>query len=155
MVHFVTLIYVLDHAGQVVAMENLDPSGVDRAVLTFRVPRGALSLTAYEWCNKHGLWQGPTVRLVTVPLLRPLGPRIGDPASSQYCPTFHADFSRRQAAEPFDSQAPFNETHGAKHTPYITISGTTGMVKVGSGSPYHPMVASSDPDTVHFITHIY
>merc|ERR1711874_941069 len=59
--HFVTHIYVLDQGGKVVTMQNLDPNGVDLASISFKVPSSATSLTAYEFCNLHGLWQGPTI----------------------------------------------------------------------------------------------
>merc|ERR1712110_382497 len=42
-------------------MRNMDPGESDIAIASFRVPRNATSLTAYEFCNLHGLWQGPTV----------------------------------------------------------------------------------------------
>merc|ERR1711948_226833 len=61
-----THIYVLDQGGNIVAMQNLDPNGVDVASISFTIPSTATSLTAYEFCNLHGLWQGPTV-FVNVP----------------------------------------------------------------------------------------
>jgi len=69
-----------------------------------------------------------------------------------FCPTLHADFLRRQQLT-WGRAAPFNESDGAKHTPYIAINGTVATVTVGDGSPYHPMVAA--PGAVHFVTHIY
>merc|ERR1712083_269027 len=62
-VHFITHIYVLDENDTVVTMQNLDPTGVDTARITFTLPSAATSLTAYEFCNKHGLYRGPTVTL--------------------------------------------------------------------------------------------
>jgi desulfoferrodoxin (superoxide reductase-like protein) len=112
---------------------------VDVASIDFTVPVGATSLTAYEWCNKHGLWEGPTVQ---VPV--------------DFCPTMHAEFLRRQANAPWNRATPYNETDGAKHTPYITVTDSVAVVKVGDGSPYHPMSASAELDGLpHFITHIY
>merc|ERR1712187_9396 len=60
-VHFITHIYVVDQSGNIVAMQNLDPTGMDIASISFTIPRYTTSLTAYEFCNLHGLWQGPTV----------------------------------------------------------------------------------------------
>ena len=49
-----------------------------------------------------------------------------------------------------------------KHCPILTVTGTVGTVVVGKGAvtgdpndPIHPMTASSDPNTVHWIDHIY
>merc|ERR1712039_782668 len=44
-------------------MQNFDPNTVTLASVVFTVPPGATSLTAYEFCNLHGLWQGPTVNV--------------------------------------------------------------------------------------------
>jgi len=63
MVHFITHIYVTDQDGEVVSMRSLDPSVMSTASITFAVPRNASSLTAYEFCNKHGLWRGPTMQI--------------------------------------------------------------------------------------------
>merc|ERR1719330_663649 len=123
-VHFITHIYVLDQDQNLVTLQELDPTGVDVASINFTIPIGTTSLTAYEWCNKHGLWEGPTV---SVPI--------------DFCPTMHAEFLRRQANAPWFSAQPYNVTGGAKHTPYITVNGSVAVVKVGDGSPYHPMSA--------------
>merc|ERR1712187_1080446 len=56
-----THIYVVDQSGNIVAMQNLDPTGMDIASISFTIPKYTTSLTAYEFCNLHGLWQGPTV----------------------------------------------------------------------------------------------
>merc|ERR1712079_86239 len=34
--------------------------GMDTASINFAIPAGATKLTAYAWCNKHGLWTGPS-----------------------------------------------------------------------------------------------
>ena len=64
MPHWITEIYVMDDTGKVVAMSSLDPTLVDAAKMEFEVPESAKTLTAYEWCNIHGLWVGPTVEVV-------------------------------------------------------------------------------------------
>jgi len=66
-----------------------------------------------------------------------------------------SDFHRRQEMAPFNSADPYGESNGKKHTPYIRVDGSQGTVTVGDGSPFHPMVASADPATVHYVTHIY
>merc|ERR1712039_362677 len=59
----ITHIYVLDQAERVVVMQNLDPSDRDIASINFTIPSGVTSLTAFEYCNLHGLWRGPTVQV--------------------------------------------------------------------------------------------
>lgn len=68
--------------------------------------------------------------------------------------SFVADFHRRQQLT-WGSPQLFSEALGAKHTPYITIQGTTALVTVGDGKPYHPMTGGEDPNSVHLFTHIY
>merc|ERR1719450_1500175 len=81
---------------------------------------------------------------------------MGSVLASDFCPTMHAEFLRRQGNAPWNRATPYNETHGAKHTPYINVSRSVAVVKVGDGSPYHPMSASSDLNgSPHFITHLY
>jgi desulfoferrodoxin (superoxide reductase-like protein) len=152
-VHFITTIYVLDQSGGFVAMDVLDPTGVNMAQMEFDIPSSATELVAYEWCNLHGLWKGPEVSVVSPgpSVATCTKPQVGTTAQT----SFIADLHRRQAAAPFNSPTPFNETLGSKHTPYIALQGTNGTVTVGNGSPFHPMVASTDPATVHFITLIY
>merc|ERR1712070_397430 len=57
-------------------MQSLDPSGMSKAVITFQVPRNASSLTAFEFCNKHGLWKGPTVQVQTTNLDESESPNV-------------------------------------------------------------------------------
>merc|ERR1712032_698576 len=59
-VHFVSFMYVLDEQGQVVAMTPKFPDDDAPAALAFTVP-DAKTLTPFEFCNKHGLYVGPTV----------------------------------------------------------------------------------------------
>lgn len=85
---------------------------------------------------------------------------------SEHCPTMKADFVRRQLQE-WSSSSPFTIADGgdgedkAKHVPVLTLSDdlTQFTIVVGNGDEengvWHPMLASDDPDTVHFISHIY
>merc|ERR1712183_287946 len=100
------------------------------------IPPGVTSLTAYEWCNKHGLWRGPT-QLIEAP-------DSDASLNGGVCSALHADFLRRQRGEPWNQIAPYTEADGAKHTPYITVTGSVATVTVGDGDPYHPMTASPD-----------
>lgn len=152
MVHFVTHIYVMDQDENMVFMETLDPVQGAPAVSAFEIPTGATSLTAYEWCNLHGLWVGPTVA-VTV---EGTGSGIctNDQPELNAWPSIHADLLRLQSMPPFESIEPYTELNGAKHTPYITLSEdkSMGSVVVGTEAVYHPMVEGSRP---HWVTSIY
>ena len=61
--HWITELYVVDQNDKILTMKSLDPTGVDAATLDFDVPEGTESVTAYSWCNIHGLWLGPTVEI--------------------------------------------------------------------------------------------
>lgn len=69
-VHWITEIYVVDDQDNMFKLNAMDPTGVDQATLDFDVPEGAKTLTAYIWCNIHGLYVGPTVDAST-------GERVG------------------------------------------------------------------------------
>jgi len=115
-VHFISHIYVLDQDGGFVAMDALSPVGSSIAQTRFDIPEGVIKLQAFEWCNKHGLWKGPEVNVSAGDKTRVCTKDVLD---SRAEPSLVADFRRRQAALPFISAKPFNETHGAKHVPYI------------------------------------
>jgi len=80
-------------------------------------------------------------------------------ASSEFCSTVYADYHRRQLAY-FSEDGVFDIESGAKHVPVLTLSedGSSATIVVGNGDEedgvWHPMIASDDPSTVHFITHI-
>lgn len=59
--HFIELIWAKNEAGAVVASVKLGPN--DKPELTFPVPEGTTTLTAFEYCNKHGTWSSEAVAL--------------------------------------------------------------------------------------------
>lgn len=150
--HFITHIYVLDQDDGFVAMEALDPSQGGIAQMEFTIPEGTTQLKAYSFCNLHGLWEGSAVTVSPGTAAKTCGLT---PVAKTAWTSVVADLSVQQSWPPFSSSSAYNESKGAKHTPYITLDGNQATVKVGDGDPYHPMVASADPDVVHFITHIY
>jgi desulfoferrodoxin (superoxide reductase-like protein) len=40
----------------VVALQEFMPGGGTGATMTFMLPAGSTQITAYGYCNKHGLW---------------------------------------------------------------------------------------------------
>lgn len=63
--HWLTEIWVVDQDDKIIKWIPLDPTGKDKAQVTFDVPAGTTKLTAYVWCNLHGLYKGPTVVVPT------------------------------------------------------------------------------------------
>lgn len=59
--HWITEVWIVDDQGYTTTLKALDPTGVDHASLEFYPPEGSKTLTAYIWCNIHGLYVGPTV----------------------------------------------------------------------------------------------
>jgi desulfoferrodoxin (superoxide reductase-like protein) len=57
-IHFIGHIYVFDQNDEIIANRNLDPTDPSPATLTFSIPPGTKSITAYQFCNIHGLWKG-------------------------------------------------------------------------------------------------
>lgn len=130
-----------------------------------------LLITSYKSCthhssNKHGLWAGPAVE---VPTSEPVLEEMKSLAVSDECaasdfakgawPSVHADFLRLQA-QVFESEMPFTEADGVKHTPYITVNedGTSSILVGQVGVAIHPMNGSPDGaegEPPHWITEIY
>ena len=61
--HWITEVWIVDDQGYTTTLKALDPTGVDYASLEFFPREGAETLTAYIWCNIHGLYVGPTVNV--------------------------------------------------------------------------------------------
>ncbi|KAL7510231.1 hypothetical protein ACHAXN_007447 [Cyclotella atomus] len=59
--HWITEVWVVDDQGYTTTLNSLDPTGVDYASLEFYPDSNSKQLTAYIWCNIHGLYVGPTV----------------------------------------------------------------------------------------------
>ena len=64
--HWITEVYVVDDQDNFISLKTLDPTGVDQATFEFSVPENAQNLTAYIWCNIHGLYAGPTVNVTSI-----------------------------------------------------------------------------------------
>lgn len=64
--HWITEVYIVDDQDNFITLKTLDPTGVDEAAFDFSVPENAQNLTAYIWCNIHGLYVGPTVNVTSI-----------------------------------------------------------------------------------------
>lgn len=176
-VHFVTHIYAVDQHGVIFATETMDPNMPAPASVMFDVPEQVTEMTAYEFCNLHGLWMGPTVSTAMAELgfdnnstnvekagedAEPLFCYIDSPLSVAF-DSFAADFVRRQSLPPFNSLDPYDEDDGTKHTPYVRLNDNgTATVTVGVEGNYHVMKGAAweldeNGETVepHWITEVY
>ena len=106
--------------------------------------------------NLHGLWKGDTVDVPNATIVEGKDCAVSDFPVTSWT-SVHTDFMRLQNAA-FGSIIPFTEeTGGKKHTPYITLNddGTASVLVGKVGGDIHPMIASDDPEVVHWITEIY
>jgi desulfoferrodoxin-like iron-binding protein len=58
--HFITTLYVKDQDGVVIHLLELDGSE-EAPTSSFTPPEGTTQMTAYSYCNLHGLWMSDTV----------------------------------------------------------------------------------------------
>jgi desulfoferrodoxin (superoxide reductase-like protein) len=59
--HWISEVWIVDDQGYTTTLSSLDPTGVDHASLQFYPNSNSKSITAYIWCNIHGMYVGPTV----------------------------------------------------------------------------------------------
>jgi len=57
--HWIELLYAKNQGGEVVAAVQHKAS--DASTFTFEIPAGTSQLTAFEACNKHGVWKSEPV----------------------------------------------------------------------------------------------
>merc|ERR1712190_391274 len=59
-VHWISHIFVRDQHGRTFFTKMLAPNEGSYADVTFGIPAGVTRMTAYAFCNKHGLYVGPS-----------------------------------------------------------------------------------------------
>lgn len=71
---------------------------------------------------------------------------------SEHCSTTKADFARRQLSE-WNSTDAFTSSDGTEYVPVLTVSedGSEFTIDIEGAT----QVASDDPASVHFVTHVY
>ncbi|CAE8726190.1 unnamed protein product [Polarella glacialis] len=178
LLHWINAIWVLDQSGLVIANYEFLPDAIGPASLTFEVPAGTTEMTAYEYCNKHGLFVGDETAVAgsstsgnsEASCSATACPReVVNFAQAADCLALVADANRRQALEngrsPLAFLMPYNlGSDNEKHNPYIVLDGNVAKVVIGKGAasgdasdPVHPMVGdpSSDGANMHFIETIW
>eukprot|EP00746_Dinoflagellata_sp_MGD_P076239 gnl/MRDRNA2_/MRDRNA2_30692_c0_seq1.p1 gnl/MRDRNA2_/MRDRNA2_30692_c0~~gnl/MRDRNA2_/MRDRNA2_30692_c0_seq1.p1 ORF type:complete len:654 (+),score=102.56 gnl/MRDRNA2_/MRDRNA2_30692_c0_seq1:254-1963(+) len=149
-VHYITHIYVVDQMDTCVAMQMLFPDGSSNtAEMIFDIPAWATKLKPFEYCNKHGLWDGPEV---IVPQCQSLS--MVKSLDSKCWQSVIAELYRRHKKH-HGKQEPFVGSSTEENTPYISFHGNKFRVTVGNGDHPHPMKATTNPVEVHYITHVY
>ena len=167
--HFISTIYVVNQDNIIIAM-NLLSGTTSQPSLTFQIPRETTSIQAFSFCNNHGL-HGSEVSQVTATgtalaacaVIPCYEDTIG--IENGVCVQFtvmEADAMRRQLSEHKQEKPFVPATSNFKHTPYVTITGTSAKVTVGLGTtsgnaadPIHPSVSSEDPLVVHYIEMLF
>lgn len=182
--HFITHIYVMNQNGDIVIMETMDPTveheglygdlARGKAQIEFPLPRGATQLKGFAFCNQHGLWEGKWVQIEGEGT-KNVTCKFGATPRNAWHSTMQK-LQWRMKRHPHNKTGAYNEsdplheatfgytiphdvhdhTHedeelAKRHIPVITMDGAKGFVDVID----HPMVASTDPEKVHFITHLY
>jgi hypothetical protein len=56
--HYVATIWATDDKGRVVFLKELVATDPAPPFIAFKIPEGTTALTAYEFCNLHGVWAG-------------------------------------------------------------------------------------------------
>merc|ERR1712176_704784 len=112
--HFITHVYILDQDNGLVAMSALDPSQSSVAQLELIIPEGVSQLTAYSFCNLHGLWEGPAVSVFQGTAAKTC--RVSAGADTAWTSVI-ADINVQQGWPPHNRSAAYNEPHGAKLIP--------------------------------------
>lgn len=156
LISVVTHVYIVDQHDEVSHMFHVKLDRDTDLKYEFFIKLGQTKLRAFAWHNLYGLFEGPVID--TKGKTR----EQEDPGCFRH-PVPHdwefivADLVRRQKEPPFDSDEPFTEDKNKTHTPWITVTGGIGTVRVGGKdeSPGHPVVASNAPHEVQWITHIY
>ena len=129
--HYIEAIWIKDQDGNVVFFADMLSESSPQ--VSFTVPAGATKLTPYEYCNLHGLWQGPTYDVAVGNIINVLDAAASGPSSRHLA-----------------GIVPI------KHDPFIEFDagGSTGVVGVrgtdGSMTSLHPQSAPS-----HYIEAIW
>merc|ERR1712190_166054 len=170
-VHWISHIYVQDQTGRTLFVKMLAPTSPSPAQVSFAIPTGVTAMTAYAFCNKHGLYVGPAVTHGGFGNASPAACTVDATAvrasidlssanGQVLAQAFVAEMWRRQSSI-FEAFDPFTESVSTKHTPYIMTEGSDASVVVGKGavtgsaSDIHPMTPSTNAGVVHFVNFIY
>lgn len=153
-VHYIECMYVVDQFGKCVALNKLNMSNHDITQMTFDVPSWATTLKPYAFCNVTGLWEGSEVM---VPLFNSMSKSLGS-VNPNFWRFIIADLLRKQKKHHGQDGAFTTLSHTEKedkHTPHISFHEDKIRVTVGDDKIKHPMKDSTNPDEVHWVTHIY
>jgi desulfoferrodoxin (superoxide reductase-like protein) len=131
-VHFIEAVWVLDQNNKAVGFQMFSPTDIVPVTMSFRIPAGTTSLTAYEYCNLHGLYKGETFSVATsntVATLDDVCPIRTCHQSMSDCNMWAAEYERRNTAAGLTVRTSVDDT---KHAPWIKLqSGGRAEVVIG------------------------
>ena len=159
-IHYIETIWVEDQDGNLLSMRHLSPAEPSPATMEFEIPEGTTSVQAYQYCNLHGLFRGPSVAVLpsSVNSTANAGCSVRqctEGTSASACQAFTGELWRRADDTPKDDPT-------GEHKPYLILNGSHATIVVGIGATegnegglIHPMQPSGDQDLVHWISHIF
>ena len=162
--HFIDTIFVVNQDNVVIASSALLPTKYSSPTFEFDIPTNTTSLTAYEHCNIHGLYKGPTTVLtIDSTSTIPVG-QCNNDKKFQMCGNKQkgmspiCDTQEMCSFLPQRFQSSAVSTYDRKHTPKITLpDGGVGVVNIEL--PYHPYAVDvsdiTDPFTSHIISYLW
>lgn len=166
-IHWIDTIWIENQLGEIICMRRLSANEPAPAMLTCRIPKGTMKMTAYQHCNRHGTFMGQTLTIDSVQTdsdeqrkcdLSACGGWSSDAA---VCTSSVIEYWRIYQME-FDKTAATDGNTNLKHKPSLSILGngsatvTVGAENVKDGvTTFHPMSASTDTSVVHWINSIW
>jgi len=162
--HWINAIFALDQNQNVAAFRRLSATDSVPASFDFDIPAGVESLTPYQYCNKHGLYQGESIDVAQTSANLPTFCALEACASMDPCDNEFLEKRRLNrvllamgAKSQQDAQLPSNaisdidvadDAADGKHKPYLRMEDGMALIEVGignlpdvedSGSNIHPM----------------
>merc|ERR1719253_846723 len=137
-VHWINLIWVVDQDGAIVALRQLSPDEPAPASLAFTLPPGTTQVTAYEYCNQHGLFRGDTLS-VSASQTTADAPAAGSAAAYELrscgadCDSVWANINFMHQQEFFTAE-PHYDDEKKKHMPFLMLEKGGATLTVGLGS---------------------
>ena len=110
--HYITSAWATDQHGKVIFYQSWGTS--DTPIVSFAIPPGTTSVTAYEHCNLHGVWEAEPLDLLTQ----------------------HTSTAASHIAEGLYNGSYFPASYSTKppsHVPSLSLSGSVATVSVSHG----------------------
>ncbi|CAL1129696.1 unnamed protein product [Cladocopium goreaui] len=128
-IHYIETIWVEDQDGNLLSMRHLSPAEPSPATMIFEIPPGTTQVRAFEFCNRHGLYRGPSVSVLPSNIL----PDAKTGCSVQQC-TEGTSVSACQAFtfELFRRDNVLKNDPTGERTPFLTLNGSQATIVIGN-----------------------